>query len=408
MSMLIEALKRIRQDLRGAKVLAEWLGDGAHPVAQEVANRRALACINCPGKYNRLNHRRLENSVAEAIRNQESVRGAVKLATPLDGRLHSCTECGCYLKLKIWVPLENQSDQEMPSYCWVTRERKDSNWKPTPRRESPKGTVIIERNGALGDIVLATGIATALYKKGYSVGFRCDEPLRPVLENHPHLYIDTSKDVAKVVLNGVWEREPNRGRIDRRASYWWTAKNQLKPHGIDLDGEMPAPVLGVTEQEKSDALIELLTLPRPFIAVNPRSRGWINRQIADSIWEKTAGLVEGTKIWLGEKPAPNGFFDPKIRTIRRLMAFIAVSDKLVSPDTGPVHIACALRVPTTVITGPFRPEIMLPLHDGVKWNQVVPQLDCIGCGDYKCRINVEQPPCVKVDPATIANVIRDL
>jgi hypothetical protein len=41
-----------------------------------------------------------------------------------EGLAGTCDVCGCYLKLKVWVPLNYLGDTEMPDKCWISHERK--------------------------------------------------------------------------------------------------------------------------------------------------------------------------------------------------------------------------------------------------------------------------------------------
>ncbi len=410
-------LDRIKSDIRGARILADWIGDGAVPVSRELAIARAAACISCPGKHNKLDHRRLEKGIAEAIREQESVRNKVALKTSLDGRLHSCLDsngkkgCGCYLKLKVWVPIENQGDFPMPNYCWVTKEREKAGIRNEAKvlKAAEKGTIVINRQNAMGDVILAAGVAAAVRNAGFNVAIKTAPALNELFLHHPYISTVAADVQPDVDLDGVWERERNRGKIDRRQAYLWTVKNTLKTRGIELQNDVPVPVLAVSPEEKSDAEIALLTLPRPIIGINPKSNGWINRAIPEETWVKVAAQLPGTKVWLGTSKAPQGFFDPSIRTIRRLMAFISVCNRVVSPDTGPMHVALALKVPTTVVTGPFRPQIMLPPSgiDGVEWNEVYKPLRCIGCGDYVCQIDKKDVPCTKIEAEDIVRSVKE-
>lgn len=424
-------IARIRQDAQAAATLAEWIGSGKEPVPGGLANSRAMQCIGCPGRHNKFDHRRLEPAIAESIRAQESIRRNVALKTPHDARLLSCLDtaagkgCGCYLKLKVWVPIENQPDTKMPSYCWVTKERLIQSAKAMPTvaeavpskvesraRQTPSArTIVIERNAAIGDVVMATGIATLLYRQGYKVLLRCSESIRPMLQGHPHLTVCTDKTQALVNLNGCYELEPNRKAMHRRDNYLWTARNQLKPHGIMLEGEsLPAPVLHVTDKERADATKEFERYPRPWIAVNNRSVAWVNRSVSAKMCAKLSPMLLGTPIWIGTDPAPKNYVAVAPGSIRQLMARISVCDAVVTTDTGPLHIALALKVPTTLIAGPFKQDTFLPPSgtDGVLWNAVSVSLPCIGCCDYVCQINKDKPPCTEVEPKAVADAVKRL
>lgn len=114
-------VERVAQDATAVRVLSDWIGDGAEPVQRRVAERRAEVCLKCP--YNKPSRRKLEAGVAKAILEQESLRKNLDLTIPNEGRLGSCAKCGCFLKLKVWVPSKHLRDRDMPPACWIPRER---------------------------------------------------------------------------------------------------------------------------------------------------------------------------------------------------------------------------------------------------------------------------------------------
>ncbi len=108
-------LDEIKNDLAGAKILKDWLGDGLRHVSQAQADHRSLACLRgnggevCP-------HNTAPNW-------WDTAKGADQLPRPSSPRLrsrtnctwttafrrqtlwHVCDVCGCKLSTKIWVPI---------------------------------------------------------------------------------------------------------------------------------------------------------------------------------------------------------------------------------------------------------------------------------------------------------------
>ena len=110
---------RVRQDVKGLELLTQWLGQGGLPVSEVEANRRADICIECP--YNVKGHK-TEAWVATQIKKLNDFRGQ-QLAATRESELHTCSVCGCYLPLKIWVPsksIEEHTDvSKFPPHCWI-------------------------------------------------------------------------------------------------------------------------------------------------------------------------------------------------------------------------------------------------------------------------------------------------
>ena len=116
------AAAKLRQTAQGARILAEWLGDGGVPVERQRAQDRIDTCNRC--LHNKpTDARSITKTVAEAIIEQEEARNEMAMFLHGEGLAGTCDVCGCYLKLKVWVPLNYLGDQKMPDNCWISRER---------------------------------------------------------------------------------------------------------------------------------------------------------------------------------------------------------------------------------------------------------------------------------------------
>lgn len=405
------AVDRIRQDAKGAATLAEWIGDGGVPVSPELANKRADICAACPQNVAKV--KKIEKAVAEAILRKEEVRNKMDLRTGNDHNLRMCATCGCYLKLKVWVPFKNLREEDFPENCWFWREMQPgftSHEAPVPVQNAPvkmNGVdITVDRQRGMGDAILASSVASLLKTKGYKVGFWTTPGLRPMFRNHPDFECIETPSGMHVPLNGVFERDPSRAILDRRRCYLDAAKQSLMVYGIRIDdSELPRASLSATDEEMSDASIEMMAMPRPFIVISPGSDHYTNRDIPVSIWGDACQKMPGTPIWIGTRQGPKGVFNPEIKTMRRLMAFIAISDACVSADTGPMHVAIAMRKPTLVVEGPFLSSKML--HKDDNWMAINNGIDCIGCGDFKCTLeNHKKDLCTKIHPDKIVNGLK--
>lgn len=113
----------------GAKVLADWLGEGGQPVAMELAVHRASVCIACPKNSPGGLSRWFTIPVAATIKKMLEARQDLNLATPDDEKLGVCEVCLCSNKLKVWVGSEflkkhtsSEVMAEFPDSCWVKKE----------------------------------------------------------------------------------------------------------------------------------------------------------------------------------------------------------------------------------------------------------------------------------------------
>lgn len=129
-------LQEIQNDIQGAQVLKDWWGAGGHPVAQSQADHRSLSCVRgndgepCPhNKGATWLETHAKEPIAIAIKNQLELKHKLKMETPFDAALHFCACCGCFLPLKLFVPIKHIAQHtgaevlnQMPNYCWVKKE----------------------------------------------------------------------------------------------------------------------------------------------------------------------------------------------------------------------------------------------------------------------------------------------
>ncbi len=128
------AIDRLSANVRvagtGARILVEWLGEGAKPVPIKLAQARAEVCATCP--ENREGHAflKLTAETVRAIADQMREKEAMKLRVEGEERLASCRVCLCPLQLKVHVPLatilahtDTKTLRAFPPACWIPTEQ---------------------------------------------------------------------------------------------------------------------------------------------------------------------------------------------------------------------------------------------------------------------------------------------
>lgn len=117
---------RVKNVTAGVGLLVDWLGSGAQPVEQAVADSRALICATCPRNNGGDFVAYFTKPIADMIRTQLEIRGDLQLRTEHDGNLTVCSACSCPIKLKVWVPtdhvLSHTSDEvkkQLDPRCWI-------------------------------------------------------------------------------------------------------------------------------------------------------------------------------------------------------------------------------------------------------------------------------------------------
>lgn len=125
---IVVAGDKVRQLAAGAAILAEWLGDGAHPVDSPTADARAAICATCPQNGRGDLTRWFTVFASETIRKQISAAQDQKLTTPSDAQLGICHACLCPLKLKVHVSLANIKNHlpdpiraKLDPRCWILK-----------------------------------------------------------------------------------------------------------------------------------------------------------------------------------------------------------------------------------------------------------------------------------------------
>jgi hypothetical protein len=119
---------KARSVVAGGEALVEWIASGAQAVPNDVANRRASICSDCPQNGKGDFSRYFTIPVSEAIRKELSRRSEWELSTSFDDKLNVCEACLCPLKLKVHVPLANilphmdaATRSRLDPRCWITK-----------------------------------------------------------------------------------------------------------------------------------------------------------------------------------------------------------------------------------------------------------------------------------------------
>ncbi|MGQ9618929.1 MAG: lipopolysaccharide heptosyltransferase II [Candidatus Aminicenantia bacterium] len=168
--------------------------------------------------------------------------------------------------------------------------------------------------------------------------------------------------------------------------------------------ENPSLELSVTEEERKNAkesLIKRGVKPEKLkIGINPgayygEAKRWKTNSygiLANLLKKKLDAniIIFGSKE---EKPIAEGIVkfggDSVIpltgeTTLRELMAYISLLDLFITNDSGPMHIANALRVPIVAIFGPTSPESTSPFHQ--PYVILKKNVSCAPCNYRVCPI----------------------
>lgn len=180
----------------------------------------------------------------------------------------------------------------------------------------------------------------------------------------------------------------------------WTYQNLLEQIGIQ---EKKEPLLYVSEKEEEWAnnfIQEREIKPdNLIIGVNPSaafgsSKCWLEerfREVSESLVENEKAHLfffgdahayeKNNRISFGLK---NTYNLAGKTSIRQLMSLIKKCDLFLTNDSGPMHIACALKRPVVAIFGSTSPDATGPYQKGI---YLYEKADCSPCFKRECPID---------------------
>jgi GT2 family glycosyltransferase len=142
--------------------------------------------------------------------------------------------------------------------------------------------------------------------------------------------------------------------------------------------------------------------PRPWTVFIRRSFSWANRTLSEASFVHATNSIAGTVFCAQNDGNPKSNAKPLVyaKTFREFMACIAVADLVVTPDTGPLHVASGLAKPIIAIEQCNNTEFRV--NDQTDYTVVASGLKCAPCHDFVCAIHLGKPPCQNIDSEEIA------
>ena len=275
------------------------------------------------------------------------------------------------------------------------------------KRIGGKDVVVVRRTNSLGDALAATAVADALIASGRAVEFQAHTNVHPILRRHPRIkHVSEPVSAPDVDLDGAYENHAGRSKLHINEIYHERAKRDLEKCGVSMPALCNwAPELNPAVSSASLGWIK--QFPKPWVIISPRSNCWANRTVPDAVWCEAAKRISGTCFWLGNhRSSPEGIQDLKCKTVEQLILWLSLADFVVTVDTGPMHIAAALKKPLLVIEQAVDPLLRLAAQrDFAVYS---PPLDCLNCNCGTCPLpnRAESPPCQNIDPGALAAAVN--
>jgi len=266
--------------------------------------------------------------------------------------------------------------------------------------EVPIG-ILVRRRGALGDVVVATGILRELknkYGNNCVIDVATEHPT--VFENNPHV-----RNVIKITETDSSQADPSLYDVYFNLDDTY----EYNPHGhfadnyfyrtfgtTDIDRSMELFV-NQSQCEEVDKLIA--TIDSPFIAVHMRRWHWAMKNIDPVIWLAVFDAILSVKpdtkiVCVG---GPTDFFPeghPKVIDGRgvyspgSLCYLLDHAACFVGIDSGPFHIAGASETHIVALLSHMYPDKVLPIRNGVVGDNctvVQAKVECLGCHSRQQR-----------------------
>ncbi len=304
--------------------------------------------------------------------------------------------------------------------------------------------ILIIRLSSLGDVVLTTPVLSAL-KSAWPAAhltFLTKGAFAPVLERHPHIdeigvfedrgllgwvreirrrRFDIVIDLHDTVRSRVWSLfsgASDRLRYDKRAAdrrrLVWTKRASPRLSGNVVDRYLePLEALGISATDRVPKLyvgveerlpepLEKRLGPGPFVAIAPgalhATKQWPGDRFAAAADRLAGGrpvVILGTRgdgraaeAVLKTLTSPAQSFVGRT-SLREMMLVLRLCDLLLSNDSGAMHVAAALGVPTLAIFGPtVKPFGFFPVGPRTVVAEVS-GLDCRPCsvhGSDQCPL----------------------
>lgn len=273
-----------------------------------------------------------------------------------------------------------------------------------------KPIVVVNRTGAMGDVIQVEPVLHAFHKQGYRVVLKTLPQFYSLFASHyfPVESFDTLNKALPykyVDLDMAYEINPKRLHMQ---SYFDIA---------GIDGEIRSPKLNYTV-DKSNTLF-----PHKYVCLHTDERQ-AGRSVYGVNWSTVVQYLNDKGylvIHIGK-----GVTEPVAGAIRMntlaepmLAYLLAGCEFMLAVDSGPANVAVALGKKLIVFHGSVNPEYIWPDMTNIKvitnHNKETPICESvycwhsvIGCEGVECYVSKYAPPCTQFKTEQVINAINEL
>lgn len=272
-----------------------------------------------------------------------------------------------------------------------------------------KETVVVQRMGAMGDVISIEPVLRRLHNDGYRVVLKTTPDFYALFAQHDYPIqafedFDHGRIPYKFInLDMSYESKPLQNHLQTYYEFC----------GI-RDGEAISPKLHLHMDVRNE-----IKLFEKYVVLHVDERPQPYRNVNNVNWEHLVKVlnVEGyTVIQVGKtKTKIKGAVKINTPSIQFLMWVVASSDMFIGIDSGISHIAAGFNIPSIILFGSVSPFIIHPTSDNkifIYNDKVCSKPFCwhseVGTTGVDCYLDKNQPPCTNFNTLDIYNSIFKL
>lgn len=265
--------------------------------------------------------------------------------------------------------------------------------------------IVLKRSGAIGDIINTFIVVEKLVDIGYEITLIVLEKFKEIGQLSPYItnvyHTNEYEGRIDIDYDGVYEYVKNGKKFERREcepKYWIDRTNLfLEKFGQKLDYNIKSPQLSIDESTISKKLKYLNNYQKPWHIFVHGSYSDITRRIPIHIIEKVAKNIEGTSFILDYDQENQTLIKLPIDKLQDIVAFIYLCDTIITPVTGPLHIANGFGKKTITMNQSNIVNLIYPNNKMIILNDIC---NCVGCITWnKCKQtkDINKIPCQQID-----------
>lgn len=228
--------------------------------------------------------------------------------------------------------------------------------------------ILVQRTGALGDVLDATAITRRLRIENRDALIDVETAHRAVFadnEDVSHPYKSANEYDKVIDLNGAFEKHFRKMHpIDAYSEVAFGDRNT--PHEIVFQSTPLGPFISGL-------------LPEKFVVFHP-ARTWAIRTLPRDFWQKLVQLVDLPVIVTGtmQDHALHGVIDARgTLSLGAVASLIERASCFVCSESGPMILAQSTKTPIVAMLTMGVPEHVS--HDGANFHAVRANVPCVGC-----------------------------